>query len=77
MASPIPGLQKQIDRPPAVIPRQMFIAEMASANSVMVAGSRVEVFTTDESPSSVAVSDRVRMLFVPETQQCFVIEKIA
>jgi hypothetical protein len=55
----------------------MFIAEAASSNSVIVAGSRVEVFTTHESPSGVAVGDRVRVLFVPETQQCFVIEKIA
>ena len=54
-----------------------FFATMVSTGSVYWKGAFFEVFTTLESPTSLAVGDRVRCLFVPETQQVFVLEVIA
>ena len=74
---PIPGLHNRTQRPMAMMPRQSFIGEMLTANSVCYSGAVLEVFTTAESPATIAAGDRVRCLVCRETQQVYVVEVIA
>jgi hypothetical protein len=56
----------------------IILAEMASATVAIWRGIRLEVFTTFETEDvALAAGDRIRGLFSEETQQIFVLEKIA
>ena len=55
-----------------------FVAELLSVNSLWWKGGIFEFFTTWETESvSFAAGDRVRCLYVEQTRQVFVLERIA
>lgn len=61
--------------PPPMMPAEMFMAEVATENSIVYAGIRLEAFFLPESVEAIVVGARVRCLFVPEMQQVFVLDQ--
>ena len=54
-----------------------FVAEVEDSHCIAYKGQRIEYFTTFESPASIAALDRVLVMYVKETAQCLIIQKIA
>ena len=72
--SMIPGLVRA--EPAVEIPTQ-FIGTLISPGVVAWGGLRIVAYWAAELCETVAAGDRVRCMFVEDTQQVFVIEKIA
>jgi hypothetical protein len=74
---PIPGLIMEPDLPGVGQPPMVFVAQVASANSLTWMGQVFEFFLSQECPEAIAAGDRVEAIYVPEMGQVFVIGKIA
>lgn len=72
---PIPGLISKEAKPAAEEPI-MFIAEAFDAQTLTWHGQHFEFFYSQECPDTIAAGDRIEAIFVPETQQIWVIGKV-
>jgi len=75
MTLPIPGIILKETKPAAEEP-VMFVAEAFDAQTLIWHGQHFEFFYSQEYPDVVAAGDRIVVIFVPETQQIWVIGKI-
>ena len=75
MSNNIPGLISKQPKAAAQEP-VMFIAEALNAQTLAWHGQHYEYFYSQECPDTIAVGDRIEAIFVPETQQIWVIGKI-
>ena len=73
----IPGLATPRPAHSPVLPTNMFMAEVASDNSILYAGIRMEIFLLPESMPEVEIGASVRCLYVSELQQLFVLDQIS
>jgi len=70
----IPGL---VSPQPAAKPPTQFIGELVSAGVVIWKSMRIAAYWAAELCEVVAAGDRVRCMYVEDTQQVFILEKIA
>jgi len=72
---PIPGIIPKEAKPVAEEP-VMFVAEAFDAQTLIWHSQHFEFFYSQECPDVITAGDRIEAVFVPETQQIWVIGKI-